>query len=59
MHANVTWGPDDHMVGVRKPVLLRAEEATVERCAFCGEPTIFGCFVRADPATVPFPEEEA
>jgi hypothetical protein len=29
-----------------------------ERCAFCGQPTTAGIYVRVDPATVPFPTRE-
>lgn len=44
----------------RVPVRLSAPN--VERCSFCGEPTMSGIYVREDPATVPFPpaqKEEA
>jgi hypothetical protein len=44
------------LVEVRRPALLKNHE--VEQCALCGEPTIFGCYIRRDPATVPFPQEE-
>lgn len=33
------------------------EDGDLETCAFCGEPTRSGFYVRADPATVPFPRD--
>jgi hypothetical protein len=43
---------------IRMPVTINREYTEVERCAYCGLPTIFGCFVRANPATVPYPSCE-
>ena len=45
----------DGSVHVDRPTQLRREFIEVERCSFCGGPTIFGVFVREDPAKVPFP----
>jgi len=42
--------------GIRRPT--RMVDPEVERCAFCGNLTIMGIFVRVNPATVPFPPEE-
>lgn len=45
----------------RVPVRLRHAEPqseTGERCSFCGLPTNSGIYVRADPATVPFPQPD-
>ena len=38
---------------VRSPVLVAHKQ--VEFCCYCDQPTIWGCYVRVDPATVPFP----
>lgn len=43
-------------IGVRKPVRLR--DAPLERCAWCGNPTISGIYVREDPDTLPYPSQE-
>jgi hypothetical protein len=47
-----TWD-GDVLTGIRAPV--RLTEPVIERCAWCGEPTIFGVYRRADPTTVLFP----
>lgn len=39
----------------RKPVRLADGYAHRERCAFCGEQTMSGIYVRQDPTTVPHP----
>jgi hypothetical protein len=36
----------------------RLSPAQLEVCAFCGAPTTSGIYVRIDPSTVPFPQEE-
>jgi hypothetical protein len=38
---------------VRLPV--RVKEPVIERCSWCGDPTIFGVYKRADPRALPFP----
>lgn len=56
-----TWqdaGGVVRLVSIRRPVLIKQEFADVERCSFCSEPTIFGAFVREDPAKVPYPPAE-
>ncbi len=45
------------LVSIRQPV--RLNEPEVERCSYCGGPTIFGAYVRDDPATAPYPPELA
>lgn len=48
----------DRLVSVRRPVhspLRRLGLGEVVRCAWCGAPTFAGIYVRADPATLPFP----
>lgn len=52
-----TWEqlPDGSEKLVSVPVPVRVIDANVERCSWCGEATIMGVFVRADPASVPFP----
>lgn len=47
---------DDVFVGLRLPVRLL--EPDLERCAFCGNPTFIGVYVRQDPTTVPYPAKE-
>ena len=42
------------MLKIRQPV--RMQDATVEVCSWCGELTIFGIYVRANPSDVPFPK---
>ncbi len=50
------------LVGVREPIRIQrlADESPlpIEQCAFCGKPTIFGVYVRADPKSVPYPAEK-
>lgn len=46
----------EYLVSVPMPV--RLTEPVLERCALCGGPTIFGVYVRRDPANVPFPKME-
>lgn len=43
----------ERLLEVRSPV--RVSEVELETCSWCGEPTIFGVFVRADPRSVPYP----
>jgi hypothetical protein len=43
------------VVDIPVPMRMVSEHVAIERCSWCGEPTIFGAYVRADPATVPFP----
>ena len=60
---NSVWedGPAGDMevlVSISRPVRVTAplgETMSVERCSFCGEPTIWGVFTREDPANVRFP----
>lgn len=42
-----------HLVSCRQPVM--SLEAGLERCAFCGRPTVVGIYVRHDPNDVPYP----
>lgn len=42
------------LVSLRMPTVVR--EPSVEECSFCGNPTILGAFVRADPSSVPYPK---
>ena len=49
---NSTWD-GDRLVSLRMPV--RLTEPEVERCSYCGGPTILGAFVRDDPANVLYP----
>lgn len=37
---------------------LSPEDTSAKVCAFCGNPTWVGIFVRRDPQTVPYPTEE-
>jgi hypothetical protein len=53
-----TWDTSDRgdpTLSVRIPLRLAAGVTSVERCSWCGEPTIFGTFVRANPQSVPYP----
>lgn len=43
---------------VRRPVRVVGDALRLEQCSFCGRHTIFGVYVRRDPATVPFPRVE-
>ena len=45
----------DLLIGLRLPVRLMEPE--LEVCSFCGLPTFIGVYVRADPATVPYPKQ--
>jgi hypothetical protein len=46
-------------ISIRQPVRLNhTENPSIHQCAFCGELTIMGIFVRVDPTTVPFPQSE-
>lgn len=46
----------DRLVSLRKPI--RLVDPPVEACAWCGALTISGIYVRADPASVPYPATE-
>lgn len=37
---------------------IRADMRDVERCCYCGGPSVSGIYLRLDPATVPYPREE-
>lgn len=52
---NSEWDDDDNLVGIRRPVRINAEATEVERCAWCGRPTIVGIYKRVDPISVPYP----
>lgn len=43
----------DKLVSLQVPVRLR--DPKIERCAWCGGPTILGAYVRVETATVPYP----
>jgi hypothetical protein len=47
---------DGTTMSVRRPHVLL--ETQIEICAWCGKTTIMGVYVRADPASVPFPDGE-
>ena len=54
------FNPDGLLLAVEEPYRMNSD-ARIERCAWCGQPTIVGIYVRADPAQVPYPglkEEE-
>lgn len=55
---NSTWD-EGKLVSVRQAVLFRNpdEPLPIQRCSYCGMPTIWGAFVRDDPAKVPFPPD--
>ena len=46
------------LVSVEQPVRMVGEWTEIERCSWCGQATIFGVFVRADPKSVPYPAEK-
>lgn len=47
---------EEYLASVTMPT--RILEPELEKCAFCGAPTIFGVYIRQDPATVPYPKQE-
>ena len=47
---------DEGTTRIRVPLMLK--DSGMHTCAFCGELTIVGIFVRRDPATVSFPPVE-
>lgn len=49
---------DDGSETIRRPFLMVGEHVTAEQCAWCGNQTIVGMFVREDPATLPYPTLE-
>ena len=51
------WDEEENLVSIGKPVRVR--EADLERCSYCGAPTIVGIYTRADPATVNYPREKS
>lgn len=59
------WDTDEaegitYLSSVRIPFRLTDPDGPrVEQCAWCGQPTIVGIYVRADPATVPYPAVES
>jgi hypothetical protein len=52
---NTIVGADNEFI-VRRPTMVK--EAELERCSYCGAPTIVGIYTRADPATVTYPREK-
>jgi len=48
---------DDERVAIKRPV--RLTDPVVELCAFCGELTIFGVYIRVNPLDVPYPKSDA
>lgn len=54
---NAEWD-GGKLVSIRRATTIRDPESPVEQCCYCGEPTIWGAFIREDPATVPFPRIE-
>lgn len=53
-HAVWEKSPDGTEVLIRMPV--RANTHKVEQCAYCGQVTLFGVYVREDPKLVAFPQ---
>lgn len=58
-----TWDTDeaegfDYITSIRQPTVLMMDHRSVERCSWCGKPTIMGIFKREDPSKVPFPAKE-
>jgi len=50
-------GPDaERLIEIRMPV--RVVDSEIKTCAFCGNPTIFGVFIRADPKKVSYPAKD-
>ena len=49
---HASWA-DGEVVSIDRP--HRLVDPEIERCAYCGEPTIFGVYVRDDPARVKYP----
>ncbi len=53
------WFDDPENENIRIPVRVITDDPYEWRiCAWCGKPTVAGIFVRVDPRTVPYPEEE-
>lgn len=50
-----TWD-GDRLLSIEQPVKLT--EPQLEQCAYCGRPTIWGVYVRADPSTVSYPQPQ-
>lgn len=46
----------EKLVAIRRPVMVKG--GMVERCAFCGNPTFLGIYVRENPAEVPYPMQD-
>jgi hypothetical protein len=58
-----TWDVDEaegfgYITGIRLPVVMAGPERRVERCAWCGRPTIAGIYKRVDPQTVLYPTDD-
>jgi hypothetical protein len=51
---NATWDEEGRLTGIGRP--LRFKEPEIERCCFCGNPTIFGVYIRFDPQGVTYCE---
>jgi hypothetical protein len=47
---------DEDNIEIREPVMVRSSE--IEKCAYCGKPTIVGIYKRDDPANVTYPREK-
>lgn len=53
---NTHLNPETKEIEIRRPVLMVGDHA--EQCAWCGQLTIIGLYVRVDPSTVPYPTED-
>jgi hypothetical protein len=53
------WDPanPNRLLSLREPVRLQ-HNPQLEQCAWCGAPTIFGVYVRAARAELPYAPEE-
>lgn len=47
---------EDGEISLRYPMMLRDPEP--ETCCYCGDYTIIGVYIRADPDKVPYPTRE-
>ena len=50
------WDEEENLVSIDRPSMVK--EADLERCSYCGSPTIVGIYTRADPATVAYPRDK-
>jgi hypothetical protein len=50
---------DSGDIQIRTPVRIRSDIISLQVCGYCGGPTIWGVFVRVDPATIPYPQPKS